>query len=91
MWFALRHDENEGPLSTHAQQNRENTRRDIEAVGGTFELPSPRNINGYHENPQPSRGTKVVESSDESSPPETNGASSPVGRPSHEERTYAGT
>ncbi|KAL9056843.1 MAG: hypothetical protein Q9162_002714 [Coniocarpon cinnabarinum] len=48
MWFSLRHDEDKGPLSTHAQRQREQTRRDVEAAGGTFELPPNTNVDGYH-------------------------------------------
>ena len=49
LFFALRHDENEGPLSTHAQHQRDQIRRDVEAAGGTFNLPPNRNVDGYHD------------------------------------------
>ena len=89
MWFSLRHDEDQGPLSTHAQKQRDKTRRDVEAAGGTYEMPPNRNVDGYHTERSSSDGK--VGSIGSSSPSRSEDRFIATGRPSNGERTYTGT
>lgn len=81
LFFSLRHDESQGPLSSHAQQRREETRRDVETAGGTFQLPSNRNIDGYHDHEKESEDEEGIHNG--TAPVQDNGPRMPINNDPH--------